>query len=298
MQWQKLYFSLVVLSFLIPSVSALGVVDSITQGGVSAFNAVLVSITDQAFAAVGINSTSAQTALVNLMVQPNDFLDNEFVQQEKSFSAAWYVIVYLIFALVGGILLLKNEATHDNDMGIGGASWRTTYFTVLIVAPLIWAFYLMSLKWVFSLEYVLSKSAFLELMDFIPVNSDNALAYFFLGLMRLINVLFFFIRYMVVGIIAAWFLFVISALFFPITKSYGKLVINYGLLMLFSRFVVVLIFLGGFGISNDFAVLSVNMRTVPFFIVLCLAVLFEAACILYPLIYVLAHSPVKYIKIK
>jgi hypothetical protein len=40
------------------------------------------------------------------------------------------------------------------------------------------------------------------------------------------------------------------------------------------------------------------MTALPFFIVLCVAVLFEVACILYPIIYVLAHSPIRFIKVR
>ncbi len=282
---------------IVPVASAISVSETIANGTVSGFNMVLRSITDQLYEINGLNSTYAMTKMSNAMVQPNDFLSNEFVQSEKDVTAFWFEIFYVIFLLAGGILLFKEEETKDS-FGLEGDSWRNRYFTIAVVAPLIWAFYLIGFKWIFSLEYLLSKSMFIELTDFLPFDSENALAYFFMGIMMLINIVFLNLRYMAVGLIAGWFLFIIIAWFIPITKIYGKLIINYGLLMLFSRFVVILIFLGGFGITKGFGVGGVNLTAVPFFIVLLLAVLFELACIFYPLIYVFAHSPVKYIKIK
>ena len=262
------------------------------------FDNILTSITDQMYDNIGLNSTETNTIIANFMVQPNDFLSNEFVQKEKTFTAFWYAVFYVIFLLVGGIMLMKEEATPKHGFGISGPAWRNTYISIALIAPLVWAFYLYSFKWIFSLEYVLSKSTFLEIMDFMPPTTNNALGYAILGIMRLFNILFMYIRYMVIGLIAGWFLFVIIARFIPITAIYGKIILNYGLLMLFSRFVIVLIFLGGFGILQDISFLPNSALFAPYFIVLLLALLFELAVILYPVIYVFAHSPVKYVKIR
>jgi hypothetical protein len=266
--------------------------DGITQG----FDNILISVTDQFYDNMGLNTTESATVMTNFMIQPNDFLSNEFVQKEKTFTAAWYAIFYVMFLLVGGIILMKEEAMPPRGFGMGGPAWRNTYITIALIAPLVWAFYLYSFKWIFSLEYLLSKSSFLEIMDFMPPTTDNAIGYFVLGIMRLFNIFFLYARYLVVGLIAAWFLFIVAARFIPITASYGKLLINYGLLMLFSRFVVVLIFLGGFGILQNINFLPQNALFAPYFIVLLLALLFELACILYPVIFVFFHSPVKYVK--
>ncbi len=247
---------------------------------------------------MGLNTTESASVMANFLIQPYDFLNNEFVLKEKNFTAFWYAIFYVMFMLVGGIILMKEESMPSHGFGMGAPAWRNTYITIAIVAPLVWAFYLYSFKWFFSLEYLLSKSAFLEIMDFMPPTTENSIGYFTLGIMRIFNILFLYIRYMVVGLIAGWFLFVIAARFIPITASYGKLLINYGLLMLFSRFVVVLIFLGGFGIMQGITFLPQNMLFAPYFVVLLLALLFELACILYPIIFVVFHSPVKYVNFK
>ncbi len=276
----------------------IGIIRALSDGFAQGFDKILISVTDQLYETLGINSTDSATVMTNLMIQPNDFLSNEFVQKEKNFTAFWYAIFYIMFLLAGGIVLMKEEATPPHGFGMSAPSWRNTYIAIAIIAPLVWAFYLVGLKWIFSLEYLLSKSSFLEIMDFIPPTADNALGYTILGIMRLFHILFMYIRYLVVGLIAAWFLFMIAARFIPITASYGKLLINYGLLMLFSRFVVVLIFLGGFGIAQNFNLLGVNFRFLPYIVVLLLALLFEIACILYPVIFAIFHSPVKYVKFR
>jgi len=275
-----------------------GIISALSDGFVQGFDKILVSVTNQFYDNMGLNTTESATVMTNFMIQPNDFLSNEFVQKEKSFTAAWYAIFYVIFLLVGGILLMREEAMPARGFGMGGPAWRNTYITIALIAPIVWAFYLYSFKWFFSLEYLLSKSSFLEIMDFMPPTTDNAIGYFVLGIMRLFNILFMYIRYLIVGLIAGWFLFVIAARFIPVTASYGKLLINYGLLMLFSRFVIVLIFLGGFGILQDIKFLPQNALFAPYFVVLLLALLFELACILYPVIFVMFHSPVKYVKFR
>jgi hypothetical protein len=277
-----------------------GIVSTLSDGVSQGFDQILRSITDQLYETIGINSTDSETLIMNFMIQPDEFLSNQFVQKEKSFTAFWYAIFYVIFLLVGEIILMKEEAMPARGFGMGGPAWRNTYITIALIAPLIWAFYLVGFKWIFSLEYLLSKSSFLEIMDFTPPTTDNAIGYIVLGILRIFNILFFFIRYIVVGLIAGWFLFILATMFIPITASYGKLLINYGLLMLFSRFVVVLIFLGGFGIVQDLPGFKIipQMQMAPYFIVLLLALLFEITCILYPIIYVFTNSPIKYAKFK
>lgn len=297
---KQFFRALLILLVLAVTASAtdFGIVSTLSDGISEGFDKILVSITDQSFENMGMNSTESATLLTNFMIQPNDFLSNAFVQKEKSFTAFWYAVFYIMFMLVGGIILMKEEAMPARGFGMGGPAWRNTYITIAIIAPLIWAFYLYSFKWIFSLEYLLSKSSFLEIMDFMPPTTDNAVGYAVLGIMRMFNILFMYIRYMVVGLIAGWFLFIIAARFIPITATYGTLLINYGLLMLFSRFVVVLIFLGGFGILQEISFLPQSAMFAPYFIVLLVALLFEFTCIIYPIIYVFTNSPAKYVKFR
>ncbi len=280
------------------SATDFGIVSAISDGISQGFDKIMVSVTDQSYENMGLNTTESATMMTNFMIQPNDFLSNEFVQKEKSFTAFWYAVFYVMFLLVGGIILMKEEAMPSHGFGMSGPAWRNTYITIALIAPLIWAFYLYSFKWIFSLEYLLSKSSFLEIMDFMPPTTDNAVGYAILGIMRIFNIIFMYIRYMVVGLIAGWFLFIIAARLIPITEVYGKLLINYGLLMLFSRFVIVLIFLGGFGILQEITFLPQSAMFAPYFIVLLLALLFEVTCILYPIIYVFTNSPAKYVKFR
>lgn len=269
--------------------------DTVSDGLVSGFNGILKSVTNQFFDMAGMNSTQTTVAFTNAMVAPNDFLSNPFIQAQKDFTAFWFAIFYLAFLLIGGILLFKEEASKGDGMGVEGSPWRNRYITTAVAAPMLWAFYLIGLKWLFSLEYLMAKSAFLDLTEFMPLdNGSNAISYFFLGIMIIINIIFFSIRYMIVGIVAGWFLLSVIAWFFPLTKTYGKLLLYYGALMLFSRFVVVLIIVGGFGLIK-----GVGVSIIPFsyVLVLLLAVIFELLCLLYPIIYAFTHSDMKVLRI-
>ncbi|MDL5502749.1 MAG: hypothetical protein QSU88_05985, partial [Candidatus Methanoperedens sp.] len=77
-----------------------------------------------------------------------------------------------------------------------------------------WAFYLYGLQWIFSLESILAKSALLESMDFVSYSPDNSTAYLLRALSFVVLLLIFYFRYLVVGIVSAYFLlFATAALF-------------------------------------------------------------------------------------
>src|SRR5665811_483242 len=126
-----------------------GIISALSDGFVQGFDKILVSVTNQFYDNMGLNTTESATVMTNFMIQPNDFLSNEFVQKEKSFTAAWYAIFYVIFLLVGGILLMREEAMPARGFGMGGPAWRNTYITIALIAPIVWAFYLYSFKWFF-----------------------------------------------------------------------------------------------------------------------------------------------------
>ncbi len=256
---------------------------AISSGFVYGFNLILISIADQTLDNLGMDSTTATTEMVNLMVKPNDFLGNEFVQKEKNFTSFWYEVAYIMFIMIGGIFLMKESTSQPKGFGIKETSWRNTYFSTAISAPLIWAFYLYSLNWIYSLEYIISKGVFLELMDIIPPTPDNAVGYFVLELQSAAGILFGYHRYLIVGLVSAYFLFIVVLYYIPLTMAIGSFLIEYGLLMLFSRFIVVIIFLGGIGLFKSTDIFPGDNHFAVYFIVLLTALAFEIICVLYPL---------------
>lgn len=130
------------------------------------FDMILESQADNMYNMIGMNNSNAQPAVSILMAQKNDFLSNPMVQKQKNFTSFWYFVFYIIFLLAGGIGVMKESASFDT-MGNVFGSWRNKYFEIAIMAPLVWAFYLYGLQWIFSQESILARSAFLESMNFV-----------------------------------------------------------------------------------------------------------------------------------
>ena len=187
--------------------------DLISKG----FDRILESQADNLYNMIGVNNSNAQPAVSTLMAQKNDFLSNPMVQKQKNFTSFWYFVFYIIFLLAGGIGVMKESASFDT-MGNAFGSWRNKYFEIAIIAPLVWAFYLYGLQWIFSLESILAKSAFLESMNFVSYSPDNSMAYLLRALSFVSLMIIFYFRYLVVGIISAYFLLFAAAAIFPVDK--------------------------------------------------------------------------------
>jgi len=140
--------------------------DIISNAVAAGFDKILENQADNLYSSVGTNGTNASTLLMDILYQKNDFLVNPGVQEMKDFTAFWFFVFYIIFLLVGGIRVM-HEAADSSSFGNEEGSWRNQYIEIAIFAPLIWAFYLYGLQWLFSLEWILTRSAYLQTMDLI-----------------------------------------------------------------------------------------------------------------------------------
>ncbi len=256
------------------------------------FDMILESQADNMYNMIGVNNSNVQPAVSTLMAQKNDFLSNPVIQKQKNFTAFWYFVFYIIFLLAGGIGVMRESASFDT-MGNVFGSWRNKYFEIAIIAPLIWAFYLYGLQWIFSLESILAKSAFLESMNFVSYSPDNSTAYLlravsFVGLM-----IIFYFRYLVVGIISAYFLLFAAAGFFPWTRPFAMMLFSYGAVMLFSRFLMCLILLEGTGLMSGLPS-PLDRSLLLYFVITMGALLAGIACILYPVLSLFGNQ-IKYL---
>ena len=252
--------------------------DLISKG----FDRILESQADNMYDMIGVNNSNAQPAVSTLMAQKNDFLSNPMVQKQKNFTSFWYFVFYIIFLLAGGIGVMKESASFDS-MGNAFGNWRNKYFEIAIISPLVWAFYLYGLRWIFSLESILAKSAFLESMNFVSYSPDNSMAYLLRALSFVSLMIIFYFRYLVVGIISAYFLLFAAAGFFPWTRSFAMTIFTYGAVMLFSRFLMCLILLGGTGLMSGLPY-PLNESLLLYYVISSGAILAGVACILYPLL--------------
>ncbi len=261
--------------------------DLIAEG----FDKILENQADNLYSSVGTNGTNASTLLTSLMYQKNDFLANPGVQKMKDFTAFWFFIFYIIFLLVGGIGVMR-EAADSSSFASDHGSWRNQYIEIAIFAPLVWAFYLYGLQWFFSLEWVLTKSSYLESMDLIGYVPTDSLDYFMFSLINVALIVALYIRYLIVGLFSAFFLLITAAALFPPTRRFAGMIFSYGAVMLFSRFIMTLILVGGTSIMSGLPY-SQNTNMANYFVIVLVAFIFTTLCILYPILSPFI-SPLKY----
>jgi hypothetical protein len=263
--------------------------DAIAAG----FNKILENTADQLYSVAGTDRANASILLDAEMHQKNDFLSNPGVQKMKDFTAFWFFLFYIIFLLVGGIGVMREAA--DGPFG-GGGTWRNQYFEIAVFAPLIWAFYLYGLQWIFSLEWVLTSSAFLESVDLIGTVPITPIDYFMWSAINVALLIALYMRYLLVGLIAAFFLLIVAAALFPPTRRFAGMILSWGALMLFSRFIMALIIVGGTSIMSGLPrELSSNLGI--YLIIVAVAFIFTTACILWPIISAFIN-PLKYMVVR
>jgi hypothetical protein len=95
--------------------------------------------------------------------------------------------------------------------------------------------------------------------------------------------LIFYYRYLVVGIISAYFLLLAAAALFPWTRQFAMTLFSYGAVMLFSRFLMCLILLGGTGLMSGLPA-PLNQSLLLYYVIALGALLAGIACILYPIL--------------
>jgi hypothetical protein len=256
------------------------------------FDKILENQADNLYSSVGTNETNVSTLLTGMVYQKNEFLVNPGVQKMKDFTAFWFFAFYIIFLLVGGIGVMR-EAADTSSLGNDNGSWRNQYIEIAIFAPLVWAFYLYGLQWLFSLEWVLTKSAYLETMDLIAYVPTDALDYLMFSIINVALILALYIRYLIVGLVSAFFLLVAAAALFPSTRGFATMLFSYGAVMLFSRFIMCMILVGGTSIMSGLPY-PLNINSGIYLVIVLVAFIFTTVCILYPIISPF-FSPLRYL---
>jgi len=256
------------------------------------FDKILENQADNLYSSVGTNGSNVSTLLTSMVYQKNEFLVNPGVQKMKDFTAFWFFAFYIIFLLVGGIGVMR-EAADNSSFGNDNGSWRNQYIEIAIFAPLVWAFYLYGLQWLFSLEWVLTKSSYLQAMDLIPYIPTNALDYLSFSILNVALIIALYIRYLVVGLVSAFFLLIAAAALFPPTRGFATMLFSYGAVMLFSRFIMCMILVGGTSIMSGLPY-PLNINLAIYLVIVLVAFIFTTACILYPILSPFI-SPLRYL---
>jgi hypothetical protein len=274
------------------SSDSLNPVEIMTNAVASGIEVFIKNQMDSLYSSLGTNETNANEYALFIMKQKNDFLQNEGVKKVKGFTAFWYFIIYVLFIFVGGIQVMR-EAADSSSFGNDNGSWRNQYIEIAVFAPLIWAFYLYGLQWLFSLEWVLTSSAYIETNDIIVYIPSNIVYYTIFAVVNVSLIMAMYIRYLIVGMVSAFFLLIVAATLLPFTRNAGIMLLSYGGVMLFSRFIMSLILTAGMSIMMPFSAAF----PLVYLVVVFVAFVFASTCIFYPILAPFM-SPLRFMIIK
>lgn len=208
------------------------------------FDAILIGLSNDMIK-LSVNSTVSpvnhtfNSMIVSSLGMPNNFLENTEVQKQKNFTAFWFVFFYIMFVICGAALIMKNLSFNSNN------EYKSKFLEIAIGAPILYALYLYGLDYLFKFETMMSQTVILNIIDIVPPVTSNALAYFFIGLFTLLIYIMFYIRYILISIIVSYFLVIAMLTYMPIFGKLMKVILAYGFLFLFIRFLILLFFVGG-----------------------------------------------------
>lgn len=228
----------------LPDVDIGGVLPRLIAEG---FNNILVDIGNQFYSSIGAhNSTEAASIMSRSFITPNTFLENDSLQKAKDFNAFWYGLFYIGFLIIGGMYVMKEKAVPDSGFA-EGEHFGNKYIEVAIGGLLLFMFYLYGIDALFRFETALSWGITIEAMDMIVDIPTSPFLYMLLAMMFFIINCFFLLRYLILVILATYFLFLIAMHRLPVIGSMIYILFLYGITFLFIRPIMALVLLAGSG---------------------------------------------------
>jgi hypothetical protein len=302
---QKLKLVLVLFVFVLMTIPAQAGLADVDLGSVfppliaKGFDAILMSLGNQMYSTIGAhNSTEAQTIMTKSFITPNTFLENDSLQKAKDFNAFWYGLFYLMFLIVGAIVVMSQKAVPDSGF-VAEESFGNKYIEIAIGGILLYIFYLYGLDALFRFETALSYGITLEAMDMIIGIPTVPFLYLLLSTMFFIVNCFFILRYLVIIIIATYFLFLVALNKIPVIGSIIYIILLYGVTFLFIRPIIALVLLAGSGAVASIPAglgLDILAYVLLLLIVIVIAVLVIIAPFLY--LYLKAMMPIKIMRMR
>jgi hypothetical protein len=211
------------------------------------------------------NSADSNYFMSSLLVSSNDqFINNPWIQDMKGFNSFWYGVFFLLFVLIGAVLVWRsnNGSINPNNPFIkSGAFDSETYLKTIITGLIIFMFSFYGLNYILKLEWLITQGLSLQTFNILPPASSNPIAYFFGAGIYLALSGFFMIRYFIVGLTCSFLLFLLGLYLFPFTRGAINEILAYAALMLFSRFVIAGSIAGGMALIQS---LPLNLANSPF----------------------------------
>jgi hypothetical protein len=288
----KLLFILIIFIILTTSASA-GIADIditdvlpslIADGG----NKFMEMVGNQMYGMIGVNnSTDAQTAISNYLASPNTFIDSPILQKQKDFNSFWFSIFYFFGLCIGAMVLSREKGLPSSGFkapqGIGNKYVSFAFYGIIL-----YLFHLWGLQYLFDFEWLLSKGVIVQAMDMVPFVPDNGLTYLVIAVFLLVLILFMIIRYLVISIVASYFLLLVCLSKVPALGLIVKVVLTYGFVLLFFRVILASVFLAGAGAIQS---LGMDLKVLPYIALLLIMVGLCVVFMIMPLAYV--YSTVK-----
>jgi hypothetical protein len=239
---------LLVLLMLPGSTQALMNVSEILPNAMAAgADAILRRQADNLLDMTGTKSVNESVQLANTMIGKNDFVNNTFVQSQKDYTAGWFMYVWVLFALFGGVKLLHEISNPKDDYGRGLKTWRTFYLSTLLGSLIFYKSYLWGFSKVFDFEYVFSYGMFMQTMDSMPYAPSSGTAYFVYNILNIILTVFGKYRYIVLGIVTGLALLIYILKYIGADRLLGT-IFWYSIVLLFGRTFLIAILWMGVGI--------------------------------------------------
>ncbi len=228
----------------LPDVDIAGILPGLIAQG---FDSILMSLGNQMYSAIGAtNSTNATEIMSRSFITPNTFLENDALQKAKDFNAFWYGLFYLVFLVWGGVVVMSQKSVPDSGF-VQEESFGNKYIEIAIGGLLLFMFYLYGLDALFRFETALSWGITLEAMDMIIGIPTAPFLYLLLAIMFFIINCFFLVRYLILMIIATYFLVLVALHKIPVIGSIIHVILLYGVTFLFIRPIIALVLLAGSG---------------------------------------------------
>lgn len=245
---KKLISILIILCFAFPVNAGISDMDittilpeSFAQGG-SKF---LELIGDQLYKMAGVeNTTQAQTAITNFMVERQDFIGSEGVQKTKDMNAFWYLVVFVGFIFFGAARIAMEKGRIANGF-TAQESYSGKYLKFIFMGLIFYLFYLYGLQWIIDLEWLMAKGFVVQSANILPMTPQNGISYLLIAIASVIIWLFMVIRYIIVYIVVMYILWLICFSRVPLVGLIAWGVLIYGAFLFCFRIIIAFLFMAG-----------------------------------------------------
>ena len=130
----------------------------------------------------------------------------------------------------------------------------------------------------------------IQALNVVPFVPDNGLTYLIIALGLLVLAVFMIIRYLVISIVASYFLLLICLAKVPALGMIVKILLTYGFVLLFFRVILAAVFLAGAGaIQSISMMMGTDLKVLPYIALLAIMIGLCIVFMVLPIVYVYSN---------